>query len=1132
MSKLYKILLAILVVGSTSLTVSAQDYWSSQTNRSGITTDKAVARQSFPKDFKLYSLNTEPLRQTLLSIVGPQASRRSTVITLPNVSGQLEQFEVFEASNFDAVLQARFPEIRAYSGKSITDPASTLKLSISPQGIQTMVFRAGGPSEYIEPYSQDHTVYAVFASQRIKGSLPWVCSAPDQQLASGLNAAVTTGRPESSAGQLKTMRLAQSVTAEYSNFFGASSAAQVAFVLAAINATLTRTNGCYEKDLAIHLNLIATTVNVIYYNAGSDPYSPAATGAGGAWNGELQATLTSVIGEANYDIGHLFGASGGGGNAGCIGCVCVDGAKGSGFTSPADNIPQGDNFDIDYVAHEVGHQMGGNHTFTFSNQTGLQPVEVGSGITIMGYAGITPQDVAPHSIDIFHERSIQQIQTNMAGKSCPVTTSLTGINATPVVNPLTNYTIPISTPFALTGTASDANPGDALTYCWEENDNATSTFGAQSVASPTKANGPNWLSFTHSNNATRTFPLLATILAGSSVTGPLPGGDAGANIEALSSVARSLNFRLTVRDNRPYNGTAIGQTSFADMTVTVDASGPFLITSQNSAVSYQGGSSQTVTWSVNGTNAGPVNAANVKISWSSDGGTTFPTVLVASTANDGTESITMPAGITTQGRIKIEAIGNIFFDINNANISITPPPNGFTFSSPAPVVSTCPTPATLSTTLTATYQGSHSANIALSASGVPAGTNVTFGTNPLTTGSTSTTVNLNNANTLTPGTYTITITGTSAPAPNQTRNIDFIIQPAVGPPITTQPTDQTVCIGTNATFTSASPLATNFQWYVNTGSGFVIIPTANSASYTVNSVTAAQNGYLYRVIASTACGSTTSNSAVLNVNSSATITVQPVPVTICEGAASTFSVTATTAIGTILYQWEVSTDGGSTWITLAGATTNTFAQATTLVGQNGYRFRVRLTTGCGSINSNAVLLTVNAFPAFTITGLPKQMCISDPSFALTATLAGGVWSGPGVAGGIFVPKVAGTGVKTVTYTATNAGCVTAKSSVIQVDECPDRHRLLPVAEAIRLYPNPNLGTFNLRMNSDLYTQLGVQVMGADGKIYMTKNFTNLTFGSVMPIDLTSLAQGTYVLYMYNSENGFVSRGDGVVILKH
>jgi hypothetical protein len=662
-------------------------YWSPHNDNGKTITDKAVARLSFPKDYKLFDLDIDPLRQKLFAVSN---HGYSTIISLPNADGQTEEFEVFEASNFEPDLQAEFPQIRAYSGKGITDKYAMLKLSISPQGIQTMVFRADKPDEFIEAYSQDHTVYAVYKSQRTKGNMPWACSTVDTQLATSLNARVNnTNFTESTAGQLKTMRLAQSVTAEYSNYFGATSAAQVALVLAAINATLTRCNGCYEKDLGVHLNLVAASTNVIYYNAATDPYDDAATGAGGTWNAQLQSTLTSVIGDANYDIGHLFGSSGGGGNAGCIGCVCVDGQKGSGFTSPADGIPQGDNFDIDYVVHEVGHQMGANHTFTMTSEGGppasSAQKEVGSGITIMGYAGITNEDVAPHSLDIYHEESIAQIQANLATKSCPVTTSISANNATPVVNPLTGYTIPISTPFALTGSATDANAGDALTYCWEEDDATITLTGTNSVAKPTKAAGPNWLSFTPSASGTRYCPELSTILAGLLITPVLPGGDAIANIEALSSVARTLKFRLTVRDNCPYSSTApikVGQTNFADMVVTVSAaSGPFQVTVPNTNVTWPGGSTQTVTWNVASTTATPVSCANVKISYSTDGGLTFPTVLIASTPNDGTQSVTIPSGEPTiTARIKVEAVGNIFFDISNTNFTVSVPPGVYIFT--------------------------------------------------------------------------------------------------------------------------------------------------------------------------------------------------------------------------------------------------------------------------------------------------------------------------------------------------------------------------------------------------------------------------------------------------------------------
>ncbi|RYE19704.1 MAG: peptidase, partial [Sphingobacteriales bacterium] len=660
------LLLSVLFSLLTVLGFTQTDnLWSAKSGSStAFVTDKAVARKSFPKEFKLFQLNSDAMKQRLYSITGNRAQTQSIVISLPNADGELERFEVFEASNFEPALQARFPEIRAFSGKGLTDRYATLKLSLSPQGIQTMVFRTDRPNEFIESYANAQNIYAVFRSQRNAGVNSWVCSTEEADMVNGWNAAVGgTPAPESDAGQLKTIRLAQSCNGEYSNYFGAFNASQVALVLAAFNATLTRANGVYEKDLALHLNLVASTTNVIFYDPATDPYTTL-----GSWNTQLQQTLNTTLtgpgtslaaNNAAYDIGHMFGASGGGGNAGCIGCVCVDGVasgagatKGRGITSPADGIPQGDNFDIDYVVHEVGHQLGANHTFSQSLEgTGVNK-EVGSGITIMGYAGITGQDVAPHSIDIFHQASIQQIQANLAPRTCPVTTNISATNATPVVSPVSNYTIPISTPFELTGSATDANAGDALTYCWEQNDNSTTT-GANSVASPTKLTGPNWLSFPATASPSRTFPRLATILAGNFITGPLPGGDAGANIEALSSVARTLNFRLTVRDNSPYvssgPGIKVGQTAFTDMQVSVtNTSGPFGVTVPNTNVSWEATTSQTVTWSVNNTTLPPVSCANVRILLSTDGGLTFPTVLAASTANDGSEVVTVPNTPTAQ----------------------------------------------------------------------------------------------------------------------------------------------------------------------------------------------------------------------------------------------------------------------------------------------------------------------------------------------------------------------------------------------------------------------------------------------------------------------------------------------------
>lgn len=1044
------LLLTVLFASITILGFSQSDrFWSENYgSRGSIVTDKAVSRLSFPKEFKLFNLNTEPLRQALFSIVDKSA-KRSTVISLPNADGALEQFEVYEASNFEPALQARFPEIRAYSGRGITDKYATLKLSISPQGIQTMVFRTEKDNEFIEPFSIDHTVYAVFKSQREKGKLPWTCSTEEKKYSDDLKSQMPGSNiVGSSAGELKTMRLAQSCNGEYANYFGAFNSGQVALVLAAFNATLTRCNGCYEKDLALHLNLIPTTDQIIYYNPATDPYTTL-----GAWNLQLQIVCTTIIGESNYDIGHMFGASGGGGNAGCIGCVCVSppvngsgvptgNGKGAGITSPADGIPMGDNFDIDYVVHEVGHQLGGNHTFSFQLEGTGQNKEVGAGITIMGYAGITSYDPAPHSIDIYHETTIGQIQANLAVKTCPITIPLGANNATPVVAPLNNYTIPISTPFALTGSATDADAGDVLTYCWEENDNSP-VSGANSVASPTKVAGPNWLSFSPTTSPTRLFPKLSTIQAGLLITPPLPGGDAICNIEALSSVSRTLNFRLTVRDNCPYvPGVKIGQTSFADMVVTVtNTAGPFKVTAPNTNVSWPGGSSQTITWDVNGTDAGAVNCANVKISLSTDGGVTFPTVISASTPNDGTEVVTIPSTATTTARIKIEAVGNIFFDMSDVNFSITASNPTFTFVPPAsPTSVTCATATATATLGTTSVLGFVTPINLVATAGVPGGTNVTFTPNPVVPGN-STVVSLNNMTNLAPGTYNITVTGTAG-AEVKTVVITFIVTPGSGPSITAQPASQTICAAANTTFSITSAAATSFQWQESTNGGGSwnnitnggIYSGATTATLTLTGVTAVMNTYQYRCVASVLCGSTNSNAATLTVNAAPSISSQPAASVVCGVTSTSFSVTAAGA--GITYQWQSAATCAGPWTNLAnaapysGVTTATLTVNPTALAMNGTAYRCVITGTCApAATSNCVTLTVNTPIAITSQPSNSTLCAGlQTTFTVAATgttptyqwqestNGGGTWNNV-ANGGVY----SGVTTATLTLTGVTAG---------------------------------------------------------------------------------------------------------------
>jgi subtilisin-like proprotein convertase family protein len=666
-----KALLLLVSVLFVTLAYSQTDkLWSPVLNRDGIIASKNTKRVSFPREFKLFQLNLTSFRQILMAAPDKFSGAKGVLISIPNSEGSLEQFEMFESSNFEPALQAQFPEIRSYVGRGVTDKTAQLRLSTAPNGVQAMFFRADRRDEFIEPYSADGSLYAVYISKRDKSKLPFTCSTVDVETLNGITNKINPNSL-SDNGSYKTMRLALSCTAEYANYFGATTAnPNVSLVLTAMNNTMTRVNGICETDLAIHMNLIANESAIIYFDPASDPYSDAS--AMQNWNTELQNNLTSTITDGVYDIGHLFGATGGGGNAGCIGCVCVNGQKGSGITSPADGIPAGDNFDVDYVVHEMGHQMGARHTFTYggSGTTGEDStvnVEPGSGVTIMAYAGITNDntsatpltDVALHSIPIFTYRSILQIQTNMASKTCPVSTTIP--NNLTVSVPASTYTIPKGTAFILTGS------GNASSYVWEQNDDAVvasviETARANSLPSPTKTTGPNFRTFNPTTTPIRYCPTFSSVIAGNlSPTATL--------WETVSTVGRTLNFTLTGRNNA---AAGSGQTKTASMSVVVSGTvGPFAVTSQSTAEAWVAGESRTITWNVNNANT-LSGSTNVDILLSTDGGLTFPTALTPTggVTNIGTATITVPSVVSLTCRLMIKPTGNIYYAVNSTNFYI------------------------------------------------------------------------------------------------------------------------------------------------------------------------------------------------------------------------------------------------------------------------------------------------------------------------------------------------------------------------------------------------------------------------------------------------------------------------------
>ena len=830
----YKLLsVALLAITSFSFAQQRDLFWEKSTKSSMI---ELESRLELPKN-NLFDLNLSVLKTSLQSSPQRNANASQVIISLPNEQGLLERYSIYENSNFDPKLAERYPEIKSYIGIGIDNPTSTTYISVSPLGFKAMTMSADKGTVFIEPVSQDLNTYTVYKKADKKAAFTrFECGVIDE-LASTENIQL---RPNADDSTLRTFRLAVSTTGEYTAYFGGTKAQ----ALAAINATMTRVNGVFEKDFAVRMVLRANNDLVIYTNASTDPYTT-------SYNSQLQSTLTSVIGEANYDVGHVFVQAGNNGNAGCIGCICVNGSKGSAFTSST--IPTGDTFDIDYVAHEIGHQFGGNHTFSFNNEGTGANMEPGSGSTIMGYAGITPQDVQTNSDAYFHAVSIQQITNNVKAKTCQTNTA-TG-NAVPTANAGLDYTIPKSTPFMLTGAGTDAN-GDVLTYNWEQFDNAASTAtGANSAASATRTTGPTFRSYNSSTSTVRYFPNLSRVLAGATTT-------AGTEItvEALPSVARTMNFRLTVRDNRA-GGSA---NNSDDMIVTVNGTaGPFSVTAPNTAVSYAGGSTQTVTWNVSGTTANGVNCANVDILFSSNGGTSWSTVLAA-TPNDGTQAVTIPNTAGTTNRIMVKGTNHIFFDVSNANFTITA---GST-DTIAPTAPTLSASGTTQTTTDLSWSGATD-NVAVTGydvlrNGVVIGSTTTATTFAVTglTASTAYTFNVrakDAAGNVSVNSNTVNVT-TLAPVADTT--------PPTAPTLAASGTTQTT---TNLSWSGATDnvAVTGYDVLRN---GVVIGSTTTATTFAVTGLTAS-TAYTFNVRAKDAAGNSSVNSNTVSVTTLAVSTV-------------------------------------------------------------------------------------------------------------------------------------------------------------------------------------------------------------------------------------------------------------------
>jgi uncharacterized repeat protein (TIGR01451 family) len=585
------------------------------------------------------------------------ANRNANLATipLPMPDGSLVRFAIYEAPIMAPELAAKYPQIKTYAGQGLDDPAYTARLDLTPHGFHGIIGSPKG-TIYIDPLLKGNiTYYASYFKKdyQLRPGDVFTEELIADELQTVLPQAISTLELPASGTELRTYRLALAATGEYTIYHGGT----VEDGLAAQVIAMNRVNFIYETEVAIRMVLIPNNTDIIFTDPETDPYT---NDNGMKMLTENKKTLNDIIGVENFDVGHVF--STGGGGVSMLGVPCNDAFKAESVTGLPN--PIGDAFYVDYVAHEMGHEWGANHTYNgdesncASGRSATAAYEPGSASTIMGYAGICgDQDLQQHSDAYFHPISFDEIVTYSTlgeGNTCAVITD-TGNTPPEILSGSGGYTIPVDTPFTMTGSASDADD-DPLTYAWDQWDLGPA---GPPPPLPDYVVPPHFRSFTATESPARTFPRMYDIVNNVNTIG-----------EILPLIDGTLHFRFTARDNRVGGGGV--NSAIYEIYVTSEA-GPFLVTVPNEAISWLAGETQIVTWDVANTTAAPVSCSEVSLDLSTDGGYTYPISLVASTANDGSEEITVPSIATTSARVRVACLTNIFFDISDADFSILAP---------------------------------------------------------------------------------------------------------------------------------------------------------------------------------------------------------------------------------------------------------------------------------------------------------------------------------------------------------------------------------------------------------------------------------------------------------------------------
>lgn len=1068
--------------------ISQKKLWEKRTKESSLPIQR-VQRTTIPSEFEVFALDLQSFKAELLQAPKREMSNSlsNVIINFPNAEGELERFRIYEASVMHPDLQAQFPDIKSYVGVGVENKTAMIRFSTTLFGVHAMIFAGDKEVNYIDTYTKDLTQYMVYSRKNIVPTSTFNCLVEDE-IVEDTNAVHFSPRNNNSissdTGIFRTYRLAMACTIEYAQFHWQAAgmtaatpeATRKAAVLAAMNVSMTRLNGIYERDMSLTMQLVPNNLDIIFIT--SDNFN---NNNAGTLINQSQTVIDGIIGSANYDIGHTV--STGGGGLAQLNSPCT-GNKARGITGSS--APVGDPFDVDYVAHEMGHQFGATHTQNNNCQRSSETaIEPGSASTIMGYAGICSPNVQNNSDAYFHVASLNQMDNFVAGTgNC--STNINNNNDAPVIQPIQNYIIPRSTPFVLEGNATDAN-GDALTYCWEQTDTGIAT---QPPTATDAINGPRFRSRNPSTSPNRYMPFMTTILTGATSN----------QWEVVPSIAKTMNFSLVVRDNRIPNG---GQTAKTNMSVTtVGNAGPFVVTAPNTNIAWIVGTNQNVTWDVAGTTANGVDTPYVDIYLSSNGGVSFPILLASKVPNDGSEVITVPNSVGTTNRIMVKGHKNIFLDVSNSNFSITAPTStmaiAFNGVEGEQNKSVCQGSNVTYNLAYQTFAG-FNANTNFTATGNPTGTTVSFV--PASASAQGTIQMQVTTSVATPlGLHNIVVTATSGAT---TKTVNMYLEVVGG-------NFNVVTLNTPANAATVEPTGVNFEWTADPNATLYSIQIAADPSFTtiVEESSVATNSYIssglpnastfyWRVspgnssclgsyssvfsFTTTYCGTTVSTDVPIVIPSSGTPTVNS---TLTIPAPDNVSIQKVTVTLNISHSWINDL-------------------IVTLISPSGTQVQL-LNRECNpnqgdadavaTFDDNGIVLVCGVNPAISGVLIPEQ-----PLSALNGQNSQGVWT-----------------LRVQDFFNQDGGFINSWSLDICSENAPASIEDL-IGFNFGLYPNPTKGNFTVAMNQVESEKIGVAVYDMRGRLIFEQSYSNNgTFNQ--EIQLVNPQAGVYLVKVSDGNN--------------